>query len=401
MIPRMIYGFAAVVLGLAAVACSGTRPAAPREEPLPVRIRTPARVRQAAQIAVSGSVEPQRTVDLAFSVAGRVARVLFDEGQEVGAGALVAEIDPADYQFGVEAAAAQTALARAAYEKALRGARAQELERARAAYVQREDEYQRLRQLFEKKSLAPADFKKIEAAYLAAKAQWEEAQEGARQEDRAAAKAAVEQAEAAERVARKKLADTRLVATAPGTVARRGVDPGEVAAAGFPVFTIVDLATAHVRVAVPESDIGLVRAGQPATVFIPALPGEQFTGRVDLVGAAADPASRAFSVKIAVPNPRRLLRAGMIAEARIQSDVEVDAITLPVDAVVRDPQGATLVFVYSPAQHRVYGRRVELGPVRGREVEIQAGLSADEPVVVAGQHQVREGMRVDAAEARP
>lgn len=401
MIPRLTYAFAAVAVGLAAVACSGSRPAAPREEALPVRIRTPARVRQAAQIAVSGSVEPQRTVELAFSVAGRVARVLFDEGQEVRAGALLAEIDPADYQFGVEAAAAQTALARAAYDKALRGARAQELERARAAFAQREDEYQRLRQLFEKKSLAPVDFKKIEAAYLAAKAQWEEAQEGARQEDRAAAKAAVEQAEAAERVARKKLADTRLVATAAGAVARRGVDPGEVAAAGFPVFTIVDLATAHVRVAVPESDIGLVRVGQQAAVFIPALPGEQFTGRVDLVGAAADPASRAFSVKIAVPNPRRLLRAGMIAEARIQSDVEVDAITLPVDAVVRDPQGATLVFVYSPAQHRVYGRRVELGPVREREVEIQAGLSADEPVVVAGQHQVREGMRVDAAEARP
>ena len=401
MILKLISGSAAIWLAVLGAACSGSRPSVPQEQPIPVSIRAPARVRQAAQIAASGSVEPQKTVDLAFSVAGRVARVLCDEGQEVRAGALLAEIDPADYQFGVQAAAAQTALARAAYEKALRGARAQELERARAAYAQREDEYQRLRQLFEKKSLAPADFKKIEAAYLAAKAQWEEAEEGARREDRAAAKAAVEQAEAAEQAARKKLADTRLVAAAAGTVARRGVDPGEMAAAGFPVFTLVDLSTAHVRVAVPESDIGLVRVGQAATVLIPALPGEQFTGRVELVGAAADPASRAFSVKIAVPNPRRLLRAGMIAEARIQSDAEVDTITLPVDAVVRDPQGATLVFVYSPPQQRVYGRRVELGPVRGREVEIQSGLAAGEPVVVAGQHQVREGMRVEAAEARP
>lgn len=384
-----------------AVSCSGSRQNAPKREPIPVRVRKPDHVRQPAQIAVSGSVEPLETVDLAFQVAGRVARVHFDEGQEVRQGQLLAEIDPTDYQFGVEAAAAQASMARAAYEKAQAGARAQELERARVAFAQREDEYRRMKQLFDKKSLAPNDFKKIEAAYLAAKAQFEEAQEGARKEDKAAAKAALEQAEAGERVARKRLADTRLLAPAGGTVARRGVDPGEMAATGYPVFTIVDLSRVRVRVAVPESDIGLVRVGQKASILIPALPGQRFEGRVELVGAAADPASRAYTVKIAAPNPKRLLRAGMIAEAQIQGDVEVDSITLPGESVVHDPQGATLVFVYFPEQKRVFERRVELGSVLGREVEIKSGLKGDEVVVVAGQHLVREGVEVDATEVRP
>ncbi len=116
---------------------------------------------------------------------------------------------------------------------------------------------------------------------------------------------------------------------------------------------------------------------------------------------AAEPASRTYSVKIAVPNPRLLLKAGMIAEAQIRSDARVEAITLPGEAVVRDPQGATLVYVYFPKERRVYARRVEVGTVYGREVEIRGGLAGDEQVVTGGQNRVREGALVEASEERP
>jgi RND family efflux transporter MFP subunit len=167
------------------------------------------------------------------------------------------------------------------------------------------------------------------------------------------------------------------------------------AAPGIPLFTLVDLNPARVRVGIPESDIAGIRPGQRATVTVPALENREFQGTVELVGVAADPTSRTFSAKIVVPNPGNILRAGMIAEATVQGSDTVTAITLPGDAIVRDPQGATLVYVYFPDRKRVFARRVEAGTVRNRDVEIRSGLTGEELVVTAGQNRVRDGAAVE------
>jgi RND family efflux transporter MFP subunit len=154
---------------------------------------------------------------------------------------------------------------------------------------------------------------------------------------------------------------------------------------------VLDLNPVKVRVAIPEDEIGKVHEGARTTVTIPSLDGRAFEGKVETVGVAADPASRTYSVKIVVPNPARLLRAGMVSEAKVLGTSMVNAITVPGDAIVHDPQGVAHVYVYSPAQQRVYARRIEVGGLIGNEVEIRSGLSGDEQVVVAGQRNVREG----------
>jgi multidrug efflux pump subunit AcrA (membrane-fusion protein) len=115
---------------------------------------------------------------------------------------------------------------------------------------------------------------------------------------------------------------------------------------------------------------------------------------VELVGVAAEPTSRTYTVKINAANPGTTMRAGMIAEATIEGDQPVSVLTLPPDAIVRDPQGATYVFVYYPEQKRVYRKRVEIGASTGSEVVILSGLSGEDQVVVAGQTRVREGSSV-------
>jgi multidrug efflux pump subunit AcrA (membrane-fusion protein) len=106
-------------------------------------------------------------------------------------------------------------------------------------------------------------------------------------------------------------------------------------------------------------------------------------------------------VRIRVPNPKHTLRVGMIAEAQIRSDRMLDAMTLPGESVVHDPQGATVVFVYFPEHKRVYSKRVETGTVYGREIQIKSGLEGDESIVVAGQDRLRDGVGVAAtAETR-
>ncbi|MEN6604731.1 MAG: efflux RND transporter periplasmic adaptor subunit [Bryobacteraceae bacterium] len=355
-------------------------------------------VKRPATVLASGSVEARETSNVAFQVPGKVARVLVEEGAAVRKGQLLAELDATDYQYALQAATGQVGMAEAASSKAQHGARAQELERARIGFNRAEDEYRRMKQLYDAKALAPNDFHKAEAAYLAAREQYSEAREGARREDKAAASSAVEQAQAGALVAHKRLADTRLLAPISGMIARRIVNPGETVGAGMPVFTIVDLNPVKVRVGVPETDIARVKAGQTASIQIPAMADRSFDGRVELAGVAAEPASRTYTVKILTPNPNYILRAGMIAEAQIRTDVTVVALTLPGEAILRDPQGATLVYVYFPERKRVYARRVQAGTVEGREVEITSGLKGDELVVVAGQQLVREGALVEAVE---
>jgi multidrug efflux pump subunit AcrA (membrane-fusion protein) len=342
-------------------------------------------------VAVSGTVEANVTAQGAFQIAGRVAKVLVEEGQVVSKGQVLAELDATDYLNAYDAAEGQADAARAVDAKAQEGPRSQELEQARIDYEQWQDQYNRMKFLYDHKSLPANDFKKIEAGYQAAQQRYDMARQGTRVEDKEAATGQYRAAAAQADEARKRLGDTRLRAPISGFIGMRRIDVGDTVGAGIPVIAVLDLDPVKVRVAIPEDEIGKVHEGARATVTIPSLDQKQFEGKVETVGVAADPASRTYAVKIAIPNPERLLRAGMVNEARIFSPTMVNAMTVPGEAIVRDPQGVTQVYVYSLERQRVYARRVDVGGPIGSEVEILSGLTGDEQVVVAGQQNVREG----------
>jgi RND family efflux transporter MFP subunit len=348
MTPRLQLCLTPTLLVLAAALGACAKDAAARDEQrvadVPVRVRAAARVQRPATVDASGTIDANTTADVAFEVAGRVARVAADEGQPVRAGQTLAVIDPTDYRLS--------------------------LDQAEASAAQATDEYTRMRLLHAKGSLADADYLKAEAA------------------------AKVSAAQAG--LARSRLGHTRLESPIDGVVSRRGVDAGEMTAAGQPAFTIVAVDPVTVKIGVPEAQIGQVRQGAAATVSVPALGGERFAGRVTMIGVTADAASRTYQVKLDVPNPSHALRPGMIAEAHIGGARVVRALTVPGEVIVRDAEGATLVYVYAPKEKRVYGRRVTVGAPIDREVEIKDGLAPDDLVVVAGQQRLRDGLRVAA-----
>jgi len=297
----------------------------------------------------SGIVQPNTSVEVAFEVAGKAVMVGPDEGQPVRAGETIAALDPTDYRLVVEQASAQ----------ADRAARDRD----------------RNRPLLASGAIAPADMDHLES--------------GARQ------------SAAAADLAKKRLADTRLTAPLSGVVARRAIEVGSTVSPGLPVFTIVDLDPVRVRVGVPEGDVGHVTEGAAATVRIPALDAD-FGGRVSLIGVAADPATRSYTVEISVRNPSRRLRAGMVAEATIETGQKVTAMMVPSAAVLHDGAGGTtIVYVLDRDAARVHARRVTTGIARGDSLEITSGINPGDRVVVAGQQRVREGARVQPGGARP
>ena len=144
----------------------------------------------------------------------------------------------------------------------------------------------------------------------------------------------------------------------------------------------------------------MVHRGQQAIVTVSARPGISFSGKVRLVNVSAEPQTRTYMVRITIPNPNGALLVGMIAEARILGNETIDVLTLPGQSLVRDPQGAPQVFVYFPNEKRVYARRVTVGAIMNRDVQIIDGVKDSDSVVVAGQQLVREGSVVSAKEEK-
>jgi membrane fusion protein (multidrug efflux system) len=339
----LLAGVAAVAAGVSACGQADAIESA-ADVAVPVLVREVARLERPDYLALSGDVAAWRTVNVGFLVPGLVDSIGPSEGDAVAAGALLAVLDGAEYRLNLEMAVAQ---------------------RERA-----EDEHARAEAMFAERAIPENDYHKATTAVRLARAQAQ--------------------------LAEKKLADARLEAPLSGLVARRSIQPGEQAAPGYPVFTIMQIDRVQVQVGVPEVEIGRVAVGQPATVVVPALGGAEFQGRVQLVGIAADPASRTYAVKLEVANPQRRLLPGMIAEVRIETDRTVSVLTLPGEAIVRDVDGVTRVFLYFPDEERVHSRRVTVGAPFGREVEIRDGLEVGDMVVVGGQHRIREGSSVVA-----
>ncbi|MEX2283039.1 MAG: efflux RND transporter periplasmic adaptor subunit [Gemmatimonadota bacterium] len=314
------------------------------EAAIEVVVRRVQQLSRPTYIAVSGEMEGQRTVNIGFKVAGVVERVVPEEGDFVRAGDVIAELEADSYELGLQMATA--------------GA-----DRARDAFT-------RAKKMFDEGSLPAADFVQVETG--------------------------VRQAIAQESLARKQVTDTKLKSPISGRLARRGIQPGEQVGPGMPVFTVIAVDPVEARVGVPEAEIGRVRVGQTASISIPSLGGGNYQGRVRVVGVAADPVSRSYTVRIAVPNPSGILRPGMIAEVRINDGKQIQALTLPGEAIVRNNEGNPLVYVFEPKENRVHARRVEVGSVFGREVEIRSGLTGGEMVVVGGQSRLRTGASVKA-----
>jgi RND family efflux transporter MFP subunit len=394
--PHVKRTLAAICASVLLLAGCQRKPEVAADQPVPVRLQLPHHVQQPVSVAVSGSVEANVTALTAFQVGGRVSHVYVEEGQRVTKGQILADLDATDYRNGYNAAAGEADAANAENLKAKAGLRHQELEQAKIDFDRTQDEYQRLKYLYDHQSLPANDFHKIEAAYLASQQRYDMARSGTRVEDKQAASAQLSAATAQMQEAKKRLADCQLRAPIAGFIGMRQIEVGNTVAPGVPVISVVDLDPVKVRVGIPEDEVGKVREGDRAEVSIPSLNGQKFEGRVEAIAAASDPASRTYVSKIVVPNPSRVLLAGMVSDARLIGDAQVNAITVPGSAIVRDPRGVTQVYILAPGQNRVYGRRVEVGSMIGNEVEIRSGLTGNEQVVVDGQNYVREGSLVKA-----
>lgn len=221
-----------------------------------------------------------REVQLAFRQPGRVAQMMFDEGDAVVAGTRMATLDAQPYQEAFATAEASVRVAQAELAKMRRGLRPQEiiqaqeaLNQAQAVARRAERDYVRLSRLLPSKASSQQDVDNARAArdqaiagVKAAKAALSQAREGFRKEDIAAAEAQLAAAMATRDQAATALADTELFAPSDGTVIARIREPGSMVVSQSAVYNLSLDKPVYVRAYIGETALGRIAPGTPVQV---------------------------------------------------------------------------------------------------------------------------------------
>ncbi len=308
------------------------------ETAIPVVTGTVIRIFAGDEISLSGNIEGSKTVRLGFMVAGKIDYIAAKEGDRIFKGQLISSLDPESYSIAKEMADIQV--------------------------NQVQDEYNRLKIMHDSNSLSESDFSKITYGLQQAKAQ--------------------------QKLHTKNLADTRLYSPIEGVLLKKLAEIGEITGVGMPLFVVSDIRKIKVSAFIPGSELNKIKLGQKAEVNISSL-SDKYEGKITEVGSAADAASRAFSVKIEIDNPKMLIRPGMIAEVKIIPEQKKEVLAIPAGSIQHDYDNRSFVFVVDTIKNKAFRRDVSPGKLINMNIEIISGLSEGEIIVTGGQQKLVDG----------
>jgi HlyD family secretion protein len=360
-------------------------------------------------ITANGKLKPQKEVKISPEVPGEIIELPVKEGNRVKKGDLLVVIKPDIYQ---------SSLSR--IEASLNTQRAR-LAQAEAQLIEKELNYNRSKQLLEKKTIPKSEFETIEAGWKVAVSEVQ------------AARYSVKSAESSVREAAENLTKTKIFSPIDGTVSKLNVEKGEKVVgtnqfAGTELMTVADLATMEVKVEVNENDIVKVQKDDTAFVEIDAYLKRKFKGIVTEIASSANVTGTTvdqvtnFNVKILLlaKSYQDLLEKdtlkypflpGMSATVEIQTDTRKGIISVPIQAVTTRSDDGTIkqtgaqvekegtsdtnakeAAPKEPEQHEVvfvlknklvWKKRVKTGIQDNTRIEISSGLSPGDEVVVA------------------
>lgn len=356
--PRMkvLFQPLSILLIAGLVACSPP-PAAP--EPVrAVRTMTVGLDRVGGAFEYAAEVRARTESRLGFRVAGKIASRSANLGDNVRAGQVLAQLDPADLRLSLEAAQAALAAAQSNYE-------------FNAA------ELRRFRELKDQGFISGWELERRETTLAAARAQFDQAKVQASMQGNQARY-------------------TNLTADAPGIITAVEAEPGAVVSPGTPVVRLAQDGARDVVFSVPEDRISVLRAllGKAGAVQV-LLWSDRSTpiaATVREVSASADTASRTFLVKADVG--RAVVRLGQTATVRVAAPAIGNvSIRVPLPAIV-EQQGTSAVWVLDRNSMTVKPQPVQVAGADGNDVLIAGGLSEGQIVITAGTHVLLPGQKV-------
>ncbi len=342
---------AVIAAGLLVSGCSKEQPEA-EEIIRPVNMMTIGAGAAGGFREYPGQVHAAEEIQLSFEVAGRLIELNAREGQRMAADDLIGALDPTDFE----------------------ATRDRELARRNEARA----DYERNNILFERDAISLRDLEVVRRRF--------------------------EVTEANLRQAEKTLRDTRLFAPFDGKIAGRLVQNRENVTAKQPVVVFHDDSSLEIHASFPESDFLRIRdlgTIQDMTdrlapkVEVSVSRGLLIDAWVKELRVTADPVTRTYDVTLGFKAPAAVsITSGMTAKVIITMQGAAGAIMVPATAVMADPEGRSIVWVYDEANGTVTGREVVIGQLTGDEIEILSGLEDGDTIAILGAKNLTEGMKV-------
>lgn len=310
----------------------------------------------AAQAVYAGEVRARHEPVLAFRIGGKLLRRKVDAGDRIAEGDVMAELDPADLSLRRE------------------GDRAQ-LDAARKLRALARAERDRHAALLARGLIGQSLFDAKQAAADAADAQFDQA------------RASFDESE-------RQVGYAQLRAPASGIVTVAHVSPGQVLAAGQPVFTLAVDGPREIQIAIPEGQVERFEVGDEVSVASWATPDHLMAGRLREIAPAADPVTRTHIARVRVEGDDPPLELGASARVHVAFG-GAGELRVPLSAIVGDVgSGTASVWLLDAGTSRLRLAPVKLSTFDERDASIASGLRPGDWLVVAGVHLLHEGEHV-------
>ncbi|KUG04956.1 cobalt/zinc/cadmium efflux rnd transporter, membrane fusion protein, czcb family [hydrocarbon metagenome] len=304
-------------------------------------------------LIMNGTVAPYEKAQVTARVAGIVQSILVENGQEVRSGQALAVLESGAYQTVVEIN--QAVLSQAETKLSITRA-----------------DHERTEVLYNSGAVSEKDFQDLSAALNIAEADYIKAS-------------------AALANSKRDLENTTITAPISGIAVNRNVSLGQMLSPGYPLLEVQDISSVYVDIEVRAEDLNTVQPGKIAQVSVSALGEQSYSGTVAVVNPSANAVGRVYAARIKVDNPDHALKAGMFAQAHINTGQSESVIVIPQKALV-SRQGQYYVFI--PEGEQVKLQQVQIGAIIEEQVEIEKGLAAGQQVVVSNVNKLKDGDKI-------
>jgi HlyD family secretion protein len=375
-----------------------------KNEPRTVPFAKVKRETLVSTLPTNGKVEPLQFASVRVDTAGLIASLPVKQGQWVAKDAVLAELSAPSLQAQLSAAQARVEQAKAELANIERGGRKTDLVEIESdlahAKLDREAalrEYNALHRLEEKQA---ATREEVAAAHGKLRQSDLEIEGLARKRaalvgssDRAVADAALRDAEASVQLARKRIADSIVRSPIAGVIYSLPIKLGAYLNAGDLVANVGVLDRLRVRVYVDEPELGRVAVGLPVNITWDALPGQRWAGVVEKLPTEIQPLGtrQVGEVLCTIENPAHELVPGTNVNAEIQASVTANALTIPKEALRRNPRG---LGVFLLSGDTIHWRPVKTGSSSINRIQIPEGVAEADAVALPTDFPLHDGERV-------
>jgi multidrug efflux pump subunit AcrA (membrane-fusion protein) len=394
-------------------ACSGEK--GDKEPTVTVQVAPVEKTTLEHTISTEAILFPRAQAAIVPKISAPVQKFLVQRGSPVHQGQLLAVLENRDLAAAEQDTKGAYDQAEAAYKTTTAASLPEEIKKAEADAQQaklaldaQEKVYESRQQLFQQGALPRKELDQSTVEVTQARNQYAIAKQHldalmaiTRQQELKAAQGQLESAEGKYHGAQAQLSYSEIRSPIDGVVTDRPLYPGEMAAAGTPLLTVMDVSSVIAKAHIPQADAALLKVGNPGTMTVPGL-AEPITGKVTVVSPALDPNSTTVEVWLEAKNPKHQLRPGTSVQLSLTAKTIKDALVVPTTAVITAPDGTSAVML-AGADGKAHQKTVKLGVRQGDDVQILEGVTASDKVVTTGAYGLPDNTKitVEAASVTP